>query len=106
VHKAIIGFGAEIKAARKQKGLTQETLAERVGIGQRHIMGIENESKGVSIDVLYKLVRELNLSVDAMFYPEKNRENKELQQLVRLLERCGEREIRAITALVEALLEE
>ena len=36
-------FGAIVKAARLKRGLTQETLAEKVGVGLRHIMGIENE---------------------------------------------------------------
>lgn len=38
-------FGQTIKAARQAAGLTQEELAEQVGITTRYIMAIENENR-------------------------------------------------------------
>ena len=34
-------LGARIKAARKERGLTQERLAEQVGLSTRHIAKVE-----------------------------------------------------------------
>lgn len=48
-----------------------EALAERVGKTERYLYRIENEGKKPSYDVLYKLVRELNIETDSTFYPEK-----------------------------------
>ena len=96
-------LGGIVKAARLNKGLTQEVLAEKVGIGQRHIMGIENEGHLPSYEVLYNLIRELNIPPDNIFYPEKIHDNPQLEYLIHLLGQCNDNDIQAITALVEYL---
>jgi len=99
-------LGVIIKTARNNKSLTQEQLAEKLGIGSRHIMGIENEGKAPSFDVLYDLVRELNILSDSIFYPEKRNEDSALDYLMRLLPQCSKQQISAITALVEQLIDD
>ena len=64
-------FGCIIKTARENAGITIETLANRVEITERYLYRIENEGKKPSFNVLHKLVRELNISADSIFYPEK-----------------------------------
>lgn len=61
-------FGRTIKDARHTAGLTQEALAEQIGITPRYIMAIENENKQPSMLVLYKLIRTLKISADAIFF--------------------------------------
>ena len=99
-------LGSIVKAARLNKGLTQEILAEKVGVGLRHIMGIENEGNFPSYELLYNLIQELNIPADSIFYPEKNFDNKQVEYLTHLLEQCNDKNIRAIIALVESLLDE
>ena len=99
------GLGVVIKAARNKKGWTQGELGEKIGVGERHIMGIENEGKFPSYEVLFSLVHELNIPGDDVFYPERHAEETELSYLVRLLKRSDKRDIRAITALAQALLD-
>ena len=98
-------LGAMIKAARLNKGWTQGVLAEKIGVGERHIMGIENEGKSPSFEVLTALVLELNLPGDDVFYPQKKFEETELTALIRLLSRCNKHEISNVTALVQAMLD-
>ena len=98
-------LGTVIKAARLKKGWTQDVLAEKAGVGIRHIMGIENEGSSPSYEVLYKVIRELQIPADSIFYPEKNHSSPEREYLVHLLEQCGDRDINAVTALVEVLLQ-
>ena len=69
-------LGSILKAARKAKGLTREQLAEIMSITPRYLMSIENENKKPSYDVLFRLVRELGISADTIFYPERERVNK------------------------------
>ena len=45
-------LGAAIKAARKNKQLTQMELSEELGITPRHLQAIENENKTPSYDLL------------------------------------------------------
>ena len=104
MHISKSDLGAVIKAARLNRDFTQEALAEKVGVGARHIMAIENEGSYPSYEVLYQIIRELNIPPDRIFYPEKNPANPQLEYLSHLLGQCGDRDINAITAFVESLL--
>jgi transcriptional regulator with XRE-family HTH domain len=105
VHTDKHSLGAIVKAARLKSGITQETLAERVGIGLRHIMGIENEGNSPSYEVLYKLIRELNISADSIFYPDKPKSSFQIDSLVRLISTCDERSLNIICATAQAVLD-
>ena len=98
-------MGSIVKDARLKKGLTQETLAESAGVGLRHLMGIENEGNFPSYEVLYKLIRELNIPSDFIFYPEKQSKDYELEELIRMLYKCDERSIGIIGATIKAALD-
>lgn len=98
-------LGSILKAARKDKGLTREQLAEIINITPRYLMSIENENKKPSYDVLFRLVRELVISADTIFYPEKHQVDTRIDKLVRLLHLCNERELKILTATTIALID-
>ena len=99
-------LGGIIKAARMEKKLTREQLAERVDIGPRHLMGIENKNKTPGFDLLFHIIRELEIPAEKIFYPEIGVKSSDKERLVRMIYRCGDRDIRAVTALVETFLDE
>jgi len=66
---------------------------------------IENEGKKPSFDVLYKLIRTLTISSDSIFYPEKPSKESEIEDLVRMLYNCNERDLEIIKATVKAMSE-
>ncbi|MEP7349771.1 MAG: helix-turn-helix transcriptional regulator [Sphingorhabdus sp.] len=47
---------------RKEKGLTQEALAEKSGLSQQYISGLENGQRNPTIVTLYELGCALNVS--------------------------------------------
>lgn len=94
-----------IKSARQRANITMESLAEKVGITERYLYRIENEGKKPSYDVLYKLIRELAISSDSIFYPEKPSKDSEIEDIVRMLYNCDERSMQIIKATVKAALE-
>lgn len=98
-------LSAVIHEAHKETGLTMEQLAERIGISDRYLYRIENEGKKPSYDVLYKLIRELSLSPDAIFYPEKEKDVSEIDGLVRLLCQCDSDSLQVIRATALALID-
>lgn len=49
-------IGVLLQEARKEKGLTQEELAERAGTTKSYISKIENDVKEVRISTLQKIV--------------------------------------------------
>ena len=74
-------LGEIIKNARMKADITVEDLAAKVGVGERFIYRIENEGKKPSYDILYKLIRELSILPDQIFFPEKKIEDSEMESL-------------------------
>ena len=105
VHKKPEGLGNIIKAAREKSGITIENLAYKVGITERYLYRIENEEKKPSFDVLYKLIRELSISPDLIFYPEKPSKDSEVENLLRMLSDCDERSLEVVKVTVKALID-
>jgi transcriptional regulator with XRE-family HTH domain len=50
--------------------MTQTQLAERLGITPRYLKAIENSGRKPSYDLLVRIVRELDIPADTVFYPE------------------------------------
>lgn len=98
-------LGNILKAARKARGLTREQLAEIINITPRYLMSIENENKKPSYDLLFRLIRELGICADTIFYPEKQHVDTNVEELVRLLYLCDDRELKIVTATIKALLD-
>ncbi len=68
-------------------------------------MSIENENKKPSYSVLFRLIRELGISADAIFYPEAKHTSNKIDQIARLLYQCDERDLKVLAATAKALLE-
>ena len=61
-------FGANIKYYRKKQRLSQEQLAEKLGISPKHLSTIETGATFVSAELLEKFTRHLLVSASALFY--------------------------------------
>ena len=94
-----------IKEARQRADITVEKLAESIGVTERYLYRIENEDKKPSFNVLFKLIRKLNILPDSIFYPEKPSKDSEVENLVRMLYNCDERSMSIIKATVKAALD-
>ncbi|MBQ9030950.1 MAG: helix-turn-helix transcriptional regulator [Parasporobacterium sp.] len=57
-------IGNRIQRTRKQQGISQEQLAESVGIGTGHLSHIENGHKSPSADTMINIAVSLNIPVD------------------------------------------
>lgn len=68
-------LGYAISYYRKRKGLTQEQLAERIGVSRQHMGAIEapNMVRAVSLDVLFNIANVLEIEPYLLlkFSPEK-----------------------------------
>lgn len=56
-----------LQEIRKEKGVTQEDLAKRVGVTRQTIICIEHGNCSPSISVALKLGKELGVCVDEIF---------------------------------------
>lgn len=52
-----------IKKMREKRGLSQEQLADKIGVAQQHVSRWENEKHRPSVDVLIKIAAVLNCSI-------------------------------------------
>ena len=105
VHTHTETLGDIIKKARQKSGITMEELAFRLDVTPRYLYRIENEGKKPSFDVLYSLIRELSISSDLIFYPERLSTDSEIENLIRRLYSLDERSLDVIKATANALLE-
>ena len=105
VEELLNSFGQTIKDARIAAGMTQDALAEQTGVTPRYIMAIENENKHPRMPVLLKIIRTLKISADTIFYPEIQHTDREKEQLLHMIQLCGEKEIKIAAATVKALLD-
>ena len=69
------------------------------------LMPIENRQQIPSCDLLFRIVRELELSADAIFYPEHAENRSAIEKLKRYLYRCDEKDVNVIMATLQSLLE-
>lgn len=66
--QSIKTLGEIIRETRKSKKISQEVLAERIGVCKRTIIDVEKDKANPKFELLYLLVRELNLPLEQIFY--------------------------------------
>ena len=60
-----------IRERRKELGLSQEELAKRCGVSRQTVNAIENNKYDPTLSLAFHLARELQLTVDQLFTPER-----------------------------------
>lgn len=99
-------LGERINRIRKEKGITQSVLAERVGIEPSNISHIERAASKVGLGTLVKIANVLectlsDLLCDSILCEREAFEN----ELTRLAADCSPKELRMLTDLVRAMKE-
>ena len=70
MHDYVKTLGTVIRKACEEQGMSQASLAEKLGIDVRTIINIENFRGNPKFEVLYPLVTTLRIPADRIFYPE------------------------------------
>lgn len=65
--KILVRLGEQIRFLRKDKGFTQEELAEKVGVHPTYIGKIEGGKSNISTIMLFKLSRALGVKLSKVF---------------------------------------
>ena len=105
MHDYVKTLGTVIRKAREEQGMSQASLAEKLGIDVRTIINIENFRGNPKFEVLYPLVTTLRIPADRIFYPETESMGDSKQQLFWELHNCSESEARAILPAVRYITE-
>lgn len=97
-------FATLVKQGRMEMHLTQEALAEKLGISAAYLGDLERHKGGPSLELFCKTMQTLNISADDYVYPNQNKNNSTYDQILRLLNQCNDYQLQVILATTVALL--
>ena len=101
-----IDVGRRIRNERKLQKLTQEKLAEQIGISVTHMSHIETADTKLSLSVLVQLANALNVSTDFLLCGNIALSKQIYQNSIAdILNACDENQIRIIADMIKALKE-
>ena len=66
VHPELLPLGREVRRLRKERGLSQEALAELAGLHPNYVGGIERGERNVGIKALLRLARGLGVAASRL----------------------------------------
>ena len=76
MHEYSRPLGDAIKRAHGKLGLTQSEVADKADIDVRTVLNIENYKGNPKMEVLYPLVRALEIDAREIFNPEMQKRNR------------------------------
>lgn len=108
----LISIGNRVKFLRKEKGLTQEELAEKAGLQYQYIGGIERGERNISLLSFEKILETLEVSPIGFFSVNKinitEQEQNKAQLLLQhseLLKTLNKEEIMILIQIIQKMLE-
>lgn len=93
-----------VRESRTKLGLSQEKLAEHLGLDTRTILNIEAGRGNPKFEILYPIVTYLKIPADTIFYPDSENEQPNLQRLLTTLKDCTEQEAVDLLPMIRYLL--
>ena len=97
-------LGDAVKRARGASGLTQREVADRMNKDVRTVLNIENYKGNPKLEVLFPLIRALDIDPREVFYPNMQQESPALRKLRLLVEECSEEEAAAMLPVFHSVL--
>lgn len=109
-------MGNRITQLRKQRGITQETLARAVGVAQQTVSRAENDISSTSTDFLLSTARFFNVTTDYLLELSDTKRNLEGQlkvnqvideyyDFISVLQMLNHRDQKTIKVLMKRLLD-
>lgn len=103
MNQSMSALGSVVRATRKNKKISQEALAEKLGVCKRTIIDIEKNTGNPKFELLCMLVRELDLPLYQVFYPEVAENSEVKNALMKELNECTDYEMKIILSVVKSL---
>lgn len=96
-------IGQRIRKIRKAHGLSQEELAEKVGISTTHMSHIETGNTKLSLPVLVALATALDVRTDEMLSDgEFASRGTAVEEIIHILDTCTTQEIKVMKDILKA----
>jgi transcriptional regulator with XRE-family HTH domain len=105
IHAFAMDFANQLAATRKTRGLTQQTLADRVGVHVTQVRRYEAGTSAPTLDVLVKIATSLNVSIDSLVFEEHDRDpDEDLRLQFEATRHLDPEEREMVKNLIEAVL--
>ena len=99
-------IGQKIRKIRKERGLSQEKLAEKVGISTTHMSHIETANTKMSLPTFAKLASVLEVRTDELLYDNRpENRSASIAYITELLDDCTIQQVQIIEDIVKAVKE-
>jgi len=96
-------IGQRIRKIRKAHGISQETLAEKVGISVTHMSHIETGNTKLSLPVFAALAAALEVRTDELLYDGTSvTRSAAIEEIVRTLDGCTTQQLKIIEDIIRA----
>lgn len=96
-------IGQRIRKKRKAHRLSQEALAERVGISVTHMSHIETGNTKLSLSVLVDLAAALEVRTDDLLFDGHTAEKSAaVESVIQMLDSCTTQQVRVIEDILKA----
>lgn len=96
-------IGQKIRKIRKAHGLSQEELAEKIGISTTHMSHIETGNTKLSLSVFVDIANALEVRTDELLdNPTSETTSTSLDEIATVLDRCNAQEAKVIADIVKA----
>lgn len=97
-------IGQRVRKYRKAYGLSQEQLAEKIGISTTHMSHIETGNTKLSLPVLVALSQALDVQTDALLYEGQCSTKKAaLDEIEAILDSCTPQQAVLLAAILKAV---
>lgn len=97
-------IGQRIRRVRKARGLSQEQLAEKVGISITHMSHIETANTKLSLPVLVSIAEELEVQTDMLLYDQLPQTTTTYaNEVMEILDRCDAKQVRIIVDILKTV---
>ncbi len=100
-------FGIRVRAARIKKNLTQQEVADRIGVSYTHYSNLETGKINIGMDTLRKLCTALDVSADYLIQLvlRDDRGNLYSGTLSEIVKDCSDEELTTVTKFVSDLID-
>lgn len=100
-----MSFSARFLQLRRQQGLTQPQMADKVGIHLTQVRRYESGEAQPSLDILKRIAVTFNVSADWLIFEEGEREPQdELKLKFEAVKQMDEDEQKSITSILDAMI--
>lgn len=98
-------IGQRIRKFRKAQGLSQEVLAEKIGISVTHMSHIETGNTKLSLSVFVDIANALDVQTDDLLHERGMISGQKAnRELTKILQSCTKEELCLITDVTKVLL--